>query len=190
MKSIIAVLPLVAFALAQKPVVQTGPPTKKEVAYQAYDGPTRPSDQTAALYFGGRANCGGKSRYCGPNQPLGVMSIDGRSDVNSANWDGSLREGCQVSHARFSRGLIVCDHPINVIQLPPGKHTVHFYDDWCDDRGRGECEFDQEVTVQAGKKYRAELNTRVTLSKTDVNSRGVSTYSHGMMWIEVTEIDK
>lgn len=193
---------------------QTGDGQRATYTYQAYDGPTRPLEQVAVLNFSGPTNCGGKHPHCGPKQTLFITSVDS-VEVRDKNSDGTPREGCEIVRrsARYplapKEGLLWCKHQIDSIQLLPGKHTIHFFgiyptwtgtncNFWHQVPGRGQrtwrvCEFNEVMTVTAGRRYRAELNSRTTQSASQVDLFGggirTQTFSEGIMWVEVTEMN-
>lgn len=124
MKVIVASLLLAVPTVAMgQSLVFTGSPSKKEVTYRAYPGPPRSPEQTAVVYFGGRAFCSGTHEgQCGSHQGLTIKQIDGRPDIEARNWDGTLRETCKQDKSR----AIHCKHPVNSIQLEPGCHYLTF----------------------------------------------------------------
>lgn len=136
---------------------------KRELRYRAYAGPVRPESQIAILYLRRSGSCASK-----PCPPPGILEVRGIDDhqptknrnVALLNWDGTLREGCKAALEKRVYGgvtmrqtFVYCKQRFNTVELLPGTHTLYF----ASDDPRWGFTAMKTLTVEAGKKYRAEL---------------------------------
>ena len=113
--------------------------------WHAYSGPDLPRNQIAVLYIPivSRADLG---------YGISIMEVDGHSVAN--DWDGIPRTVKKCFYPNCPR--IAAPLP-DSIELLPGKHTIVFFVSIAQPPQN----INQDIIVEAGKKYKAKLKNRV-----------------------------